>query len=353
MSKRKCLFCGELFSDQKRNFEHVIPAWLVKEADLSKRTAPIDFPSKQFNAAMSRIGGQACEACNSGSSDLESRARGAYVKVRDGIELSLPDGRALLDWLDKVRVGLWLWALDVGKDDHAIEPKFRINERMAHKDRILLATKYAAGAPMRGLAIWGASEYFVWSPSAIGFLINNIVLVSISSDFLVSRHLKNLSIKRSLNDSNYEKFSVDVAVQPGMRIAFFGAPYIIGQCILPADLFGTLGLEMANLSSAHPGWGEGPVLRLNGQLQETDRSLGSVPQFNGNKRAHRILMELQLKKATKFLIDEFLTSDFTNITSLEAQKAIEYQTREYLAASEADIARSKEQYERASGIRLP
>lgn len=83
MAERGCIFCGKLFSGQKRNFEHVIPTGLVKEADLSKKTSPIDFPSRQFNAAMSRIGGKACEACNSAISDLEGRPRAAYVKVRD------------------------------------------------------------------------------------------------------------------------------------------------------------------------------------------------------------------------------------------------------------------------------
>jgi hypothetical protein len=74
MSKRRCIFCGEPFSGQKRNFEHVIPSWLVKEADLAKRTALVDFPSRKFNAAMSRMGGQACETCNSASSGQQGCA---------------------------------------------------------------------------------------------------------------------------------------------------------------------------------------------------------------------------------------------------------------------------------------
>lgn len=152
---------------------------------------------------------------------------------------------------------MWLWALAVGKDDYEFEPKFRINERTAHKDRSLLAAKYVAGAPMGGLGIWGASEYFVWSPKR-DRISNNIVLISISSDFLVGRHLAKLSIKRSLDDSSYERFSVDPAVDPGSRVEFIGVPYVIGQCILPTDLFGKLSLEMANPSSVHSGWGEGP-----------------------------------------------------------------------------------------------
>jgi hypothetical protein len=59
------------------------------------------------------------------------------------------------------RVGLWLWSVDVGKDDYGIIPKFRINERMAHKDRILLAAKYPSGLRMKGLDIRGATENFI------------------------------------------------------------------------------------------------------------------------------------------------------------------------------------------------
>ena len=64
-------------------------------------------------------------------------------------------------------------------------------------------------------------------------------------------------------------------------------------------------------------------------------------------------MELQLEKATKFLIDDFIKSDFGNITSLKDQKAIEDQARAHLVATEADIARLKWRYEHTSGIRPP
>jgi hypothetical protein len=114
MSLKKCLFCGNPFSGQKRNFEHVIPSWLVKEADLSGRTTRVQFRSKQFDAAMNRIGAKACEACNSAGSNLEEKTKAAYLKIRDGFTLENADVHALLDWLDKIRVGLWLWSFDAG-----------------------------------------------------------------------------------------------------------------------------------------------------------------------------------------------------------------------------------------------
>jgi hypothetical protein len=353
--ERKCIFCGQPFSGQRRNFEHVIPAWLVKEADLTKRKTLVDFPSRKFDAAMSRLGAQACESCNSNGADLEGRAKAAYVKLRDGLPLSAADGRVLLDWMDKIRVGMWLWALDAGKNDYSINPKFRINERIAHKDRILLASKYPAGAPMEGLEIWGATEFFLQTPSAIGLLINNMALISISSDYLVSRHLSSLSIKQTLVQDSSGDIQIDAqpAPHPCERVAFFGVPYILGQCILPEGEFPRLNLEMANFNPLHEGWAEGPMLRLDDKLQLNDRDLGSLPLFNGNKDAHLILMELQLERAVEFLIQDFLRSDFTKISSAEAQKHIQDMARDFLATNANGIARSKEQYERASGIKLP
>jgi hypothetical protein len=353
MAERRCLFCGEPFTGQGRNFEHVIPRWLVREADLSKRTAPVDFPTKQFSAAMSRMGGRACKACNDTSSHLEGQARIAYAKLRNGDALTPSDGRSLLDWLDKLRVGLWLWTVDVGKDDYGIIPKFRINERMAHKDRIFLAAKYPHGPRMKGLDIWGATELFIWSPSAIGFFINNIVLISVSSDFLVSRHLRNLSIEDHVYDSGDIASDINPADEPGKRLQFFAAPLIIGQVILPIDLFNECGLAMANPSPLHSGWGEGPILKLNGNLGEIGPDLGALPTFAGNKSAHRIIMEFYLDMASKYLLDNFLASDFGRIPNVEKREAIQALGREYLAQTEVDIHRAMTRYRQITGITLP
>ncbi|MEH2624528.1 hypothetical protein V1292_002583 [Bradyrhizobium sp. AZCC 1719] len=353
MAERRCLFCGEPFTGQNHNFEHVIPRWLVREADLSKRTAPIDFPTKQFSAAMSRIGGRSCEICNDLSSDLERQASISYAKLRDGDVLTSSDGRSLLDWLDKVRVGLWLWSVDVGKDDWGLIPKFRINERMAHKDRILLAAKYPPGPRMKGLGIWGATQFFMWSPSAIGFLINNIALVSVSTDFLVSRHLSNLSIKHYMYSSGDISAEIDLADEPGKRLKFFAAPLIIGQVILPVDLFDEYGLAMANRSALHPGWGEGPVLKLNGNLEEIGPDLGSLPTFAGNASAHRIIMEFYLDLASKYVLDNFLAADFSRILSPERREAVQTFARENLAEIERDIDRATTRYRQITGITLP
>lgn len=247
---------------------------------------------------------------------------------------------------------MWLWGLDVGKADYGVVPKFRINERMAHKDRLLLAARYQSGPPMNGLGIWGASEYFLWSPSAIGFVINNIVLISLSSDFLVSRHLKKLDIKRFMHDSGDFDADAVLAAEPGMRLEFFAATFIVGQVILPMELFTKLGLEMANRSPMHSGWGEGPILKLNGKLEDSGGTLGSVELFSGNRDGHLILMELYLEKATKYLLDDFLACDFTKISSQESREAIQGMARQFLAQTDVEIHRSRVRYHQLTGLKL-
>jgi hypothetical protein len=346
------MFCGALFTGQKHNFEHIIPRWLVKEADLAHRTAPIDFPGKKFDAAMSRIGGRVCEKCNDDSADLEGRARAAYAKLRDGKDLEMADGRALLDWLDKVRVGMWLWTVDIGKGDYGVEPKFRINERMAHKDRIMLAARYRPGAPMRGLGFWGATEHFVWSPSVFGLYINNVVLVSISTNFLVSRHLVNLNITQRTDYWGDAFCDIEPGDAPGPRLEYFAAPFILGQTILPVEMFAELGLEIANNSACHAGWGEGPILRLDGKLKEVGRLPAAVPLFTGNRDAHIVLMEMYLEKANKYLIEDLLNSDFSLMGESQVQENIRAQYREYLAGTQVDIDRLATTYEQLTGLRL-
>jgi hypothetical protein len=108
---RVCIFCGKQFTGQKKNREHIISGWLVEEADLRKRTTRIDFDGRSFDAAMHRIVADSCAACNEASSATELAAKDAYVKIKNATDLAESDAHALLDWLDKTRVGLWLWTL--------------------------------------------------------------------------------------------------------------------------------------------------------------------------------------------------------------------------------------------------
>lgn len=353
MKVRRCIFCGKPFTGQKRNFEHVLPAWLVREADLKKRTAEVSLGSKKFNAAMSRIGGQSCETCNTESAKLEGAAQSAYVKIRDGNELMPSDGLALLDWLDKVRTGLWLWALSAGKTEYNFEPKFYINQRGAAKDRLALIAKYFPIPTMKGLAIWGASECFIWSPSIIGFVANNIAIVSISSELIVTRHLRKISFTRTIDDTNFEGAEVEETTATGPQLQFLGNPTIIGQYILPVEVAVDLKLDVQEQSASHPGFIDGPVLRLDGQLRSLGPQLGRAASVPGRSDAHLALMEMNLERSWKFLLEDFLRSDFSRLSDEKDRRGIPALARRFLAEAEVDIGKLKRIYEIRSGIRLP
>ena len=133
---RLCCFCGNAFTGQKRNREHIISDWLVREADLKKRSMSVQVGSHTFQAAMNRLVADSCETCNSAFSELEGQAQGALSKVRKGSLLGEQEEEALLDWLDKIRVGTWLWLLGVSRNHIRIAPKFHIDARVGRKDRI-------------------------------------------------------------------------------------------------------------------------------------------------------------------------------------------------------------------------
>jgi hypothetical protein len=149
---KRCIFCGNPFSGQKRNFEHIIPAWLVEEANLRKRDMPVQLPGISRKVGMSRIGLKVCKTCNDTDSALEDQAKIAYLAIKTGAALTDDQVRSLLDWLDKVRVGLWLWLIEQLGDQAGAEPKFRINGRIARKDRMVLVRRYPEGPPMKGSA---------------------------------------------------------------------------------------------------------------------------------------------------------------------------------------------------------
>ena len=91
----------------------------------------------------------------------------------------------LLDWLDKVRIGLWLAYHFVQNNPTGIEPTFHIKTRMRRKDRLVAV--YPIEGDSKGLNTYGAeSLLFHRSPSCFSLRINNLLLVNMSADFLIS-----------------------------------------------------------------------------------------------------------------------------------------------------------------------
>jgi len=96
----------------------------------------VNFHTRSIEVAMSRIGGQACTSCNDEFSSLEGLARSVMERIQNGTDLTDPDLRVLLDWLDKVRIGLWLWLLTFSAQSARIKPRFQIATRVGRKGSV-------------------------------------------------------------------------------------------------------------------------------------------------------------------------------------------------------------------------
>jgi hypothetical protein len=352
---RSCLFCGKEFRGQKKNREHIISDWLVDEADLRKRTMTVNIGARTLEVAMQRIVADSCEDCNSSLSGLEGRTKTAVLKIKNGLCLLENDGQTLLDWLDKVRTGLWLWSLQVGRGQYKITPKFNIDARIGRKDRIVLVAKYPEQTTMKGLAFWGVGESFLYMPSVLGLLINNIALVSLSIDFLLLRHICHIRPEWSMNDKFLQEVDIKKLDQSehAPRLRILGSPYIFGQCIAPPAVMADLQiLNSSRQSMRHSILRETSVKRLDSALQFVDGPLGII-QTSANVDINLILMEMNVPKAIDFMLRDHLAADFTKVSDNAKVKRNIERYNEFVSVERSYMDILKAKYEGLTGLRLP
>src|SRR5215472_6482500 len=104
-----CVFCGKRPRDKNR--EHVLPRWLIALTGDPNRVAQfgLDFQNRRVRRfAFDALTFPACSKCNSGFAVLEARAEQVVRKLLGHQAVRESDLMLFLDWLDKVRVGLWL-----------------------------------------------------------------------------------------------------------------------------------------------------------------------------------------------------------------------------------------------------
>jgi hypothetical protein len=93
-----------------------------------------------------------------------------------------------LDWLDKVRVGLWLGILSLEKNPFNINPHFHITKRMAGKDRMVVI--YRSNKDWQGISFVGVNfPVFHHAPSCFSLIVNNLGFFNVSTEYLFSRRL--------------------------------------------------------------------------------------------------------------------------------------------------------------------
>jgi hypothetical protein len=184
-----CVFCGKY--PESKTKEHVIPQWLIKMTGDPKRK--VSFGSAGLKGMISRefafdsFHFPACEPCNNGWSNLEAKSKGIVEKLLINAAVKPDEWVTLLDWLDKVRIGLWLGMRVLDKNSFQVEPKFHISDRVGKKDRSLVIAKSTHG---ERLNFFGLNTIaFKFMPSCFGITINDTSILNISHEFLLSKRL--------------------------------------------------------------------------------------------------------------------------------------------------------------------
>lgn len=184
-----CIFCGN--KPVSKNKEHVIPQWLIRmtgeqnrETYLGLKWASSKFEQRKFS--FSSFTFPSCEKCNSIFSDLEAKAEIVVQKILTCQALAASDWDIFLDWLDKVRTGLWLAMIYLNKNHRGIKPNFYIKKRIGSKDRFIIIYEIQDDK-YTGIG-WAGTDtpIFQCMPSCFMLGINNFLFFNASFDFLFS-----------------------------------------------------------------------------------------------------------------------------------------------------------------------
>ncbi len=183
---KKCIFCGK--DAQSKNKEHVIPQWLIKHTNRTNKTILIkpDLPNFKFMSFTF----PACTACNDRYAKLESAVKPILLNLMDGKSVTPEQINLLLDWFDKVRLGIWLGQLYLDKKLDEVSPHLFIDTRTGKADRMLSIEKMITNPGDKGIAFTATqTPSFENSPCAWQLIINDYVFTNASSHMLVSGHL--------------------------------------------------------------------------------------------------------------------------------------------------------------------
>jgi hypothetical protein len=186
-----CVFCGD--PPKKKNKEHVLPRWLIGLTGDPKRVGHfgIDFTKKQIGVrqfAFDSLTFPACYDCNSAFGILEAAAEKVVRKLLSHQTVSTPDLMLFLDWLDKVRVGMWLAFFYLDKNFAGIKPRFHIIQRLGMYDRMVGIVRLEDSTPR--LTFSGTdSKFYQFSPTCLGLGISGFYFISASGMSLCSQRL--------------------------------------------------------------------------------------------------------------------------------------------------------------------
>ena len=182
---QKCVFCGN--KPRNKNKEHIIPQWLSKYLGCYKSICYMPRIT-DLKLTFAQLTFPACEKCNSMDSNLEGAAKTIIEKMMSQQSVTGQEISTLMDWFDKLRIGLWLGQLTLQKRLDLINPNFYINNRIATKDRMLIIERF--NGPGNGLAMIGNdTTMFSYAPCAFQVWFNDVLITNASTDGLVGNKL--------------------------------------------------------------------------------------------------------------------------------------------------------------------
>jgi hypothetical protein len=190
--EKVCVFCGG--SIESKTMEHVLPQWLIALTGNPKRMAYFGYePSKEGKLVERKFAFDAfkfpsCKECNRKFAELEEGVKVIVQKMLSEDLISESELSMLLDWFDKVRIGLWLGYLYLDRNPLGISPHFHIQNRIRQNDRMLAIFK--AGGDIEGLSFIGCdTPAFALTPSCFSLEINNLWFLNISYNALLARRM--------------------------------------------------------------------------------------------------------------------------------------------------------------------
>lgn len=185
-SSRNCIFCGQ--KPQSKSREHFIARWLSRFAGNDELAADIiDADGSIVSRRWSSLILPACTECNARYGEFEEFSKPALERLSQGY-LRSKDAQVLLDYMDKLRVSIWLWRLYWSKKYHSISPNYYVDERVGSSDRVILIGMYPDDE-VTGIAPIGYdSMAFLRCPTVFGVFIRNFFILSASSAALLTDH---------------------------------------------------------------------------------------------------------------------------------------------------------------------
>jgi hypothetical protein len=208
--KRDCLFCGK--HGGKTTKEHII-ARVISKASGADHIPTVNLAlASPAPLLFSNITLPSCQKCNNDFGQCEPLALNSLNEARTG-GLTKGSAAILLDWLDKIRVSLYLYNRTQNWAGDSKFSTITVNSRISTSDQYMsifrLQKTESTGIGFRGIHEWS----FRRLPSSFGFLFRDLAIISWSNAGCMAFYHKLANNDRAYVDTD-EVTKYEVTVHP-------------------------------------------------------------------------------------------------------------------------------------------